>query len=639
MIKRPETGLGEWMEHRHRNEDLRNALGALDSQIRYGKRYEPRLQLHVRERIIFAIVTRGRALRGLAHQAIRLAVALQMIAKSSRRPNEKAWLDTLHRPPLDIFRTERFKDLFGRHPSPHILPTADPLVYLLKGPGLDAIDGTPFSLDLKRAPSLGGYLDLVCQMLNFDEVARLVTRAIAEGSAEAAAEEMHGAVMAWLKKNLQSDHLDRQQQVIRKFMNKRHVRSYLDVDDERILSFWEESAPAPPEGLDGFRTWQNAVQLAVAYRAALREAGDALAINGDAHELTATEEVESPLFNIWVSPLAELAESEGARSAVKWFSSKDERALVATFLTERRASDEQGDDLPGNAFADRRPDETLALTWLRYVAFGPRQGSRRSGGNTDAESFARTLQNLNAAAEDLELSCSAAIWALLNAAPEVGLARLARINTRAAIEAFGEAEGVDHDRVQNVLEAFAVVENDDPGSFRTMLMELALAGGSDPEAMRASFRVVGQAEVVEAITANDISIRLAEIVKRDRQAAQLILKAYAVFAAADDRYGSSDPDVGAEKAAAILTGNPEKAKEINDCRSAYARINRAGFRKEDRGSDEVVEALRLGTIHLPDVLAEVRRMKQACEAKDLQSAFEKDVIRFEAVFDQIYAKA
>lgn len=618
------------MDHQYGNEELRDVLGVLENLTASGA---PRLLPPARQRIIRATIGRNADLHGLARQAIRLAVALQVI---SGKPHGKEWLLTLHGP-LALLRTERFKAAFEQHPSPNVLSTADRNIYLLTGPGLDANDGSPFSLDLKRAPSLGGYLDLVCWMLGFEEVERFVTRAVAEGSAEEAAKELHCAVLAWLDERLPRDHLERQRAVIRTFLELRRAESYLDVNDEAILSFWEETALGPKD-LDGFRSWQSAVRLIIAYRAALREAGDAQAIYGDGQEMTENEDAASPLDGSWVSPLAELAESEGARPAVKWFSSKDGRALVGTFLTERRTRDEKDDELPGNAFADRRPDETLALTWLRYVAFGPRQRSRASSGNADAVSFTETLGKLDTLSEDLKVANSAAIWALINAAPEVGLTRLARINAQTVIEAFAEAEDVDRDRVREALKAFSEVANDDPDSFRTMLTELALYGGTSPEAMRERFRLVKQADVVEESAATDITIRLAEIVQRDRQAAKVILKAQAVFAAADMRHGLFDPDDVAKKAAAILISSPAKAMPINDCRSAYAKINSAGFRKEDRGSDEVVEAMRLGTIHLPDVLTEVSRIRRACQAKEVQAAFDKDVARFEAVFDQLYAR-
>lgn len=632
------------MDHRHSNEELRKVLGALEATTvpdEQGKAF-PRLQPNTKERLIRAIVRRNAELPGLARQAIRLAVALQT---TTGKTYGNDWLSLLHGP-LFMLRTSRFKTLFEQHPNPNILSTDDPNVYRLNGPGLDAYDGSPFSLDLKRAPSLGGYLDLVCWMLGFEEVMRLVTRAAAEGDAEAPAKEMHGAVLAWLDERLPREHFERQSAVIRGFLeafskkDQGHpIKSYLDVNDEVIFSFWEDTGPNG-EIIDGFRSWQNTVRLIVAYRAALREAADALAVYGDSQELAEGDDVASPAFGVWLSPLAELTESEGMPPIVKWFSSKEGRGLAATFLTERGPHEGDDDDLPpGNAFADRQPDTMLTLTWLRYIAFGPRQRSRAVGGNVQADGFDASLQRLSAVIEDIERSYAAAIWALLNEVPKIGLTRLARRDSAVVIEAFAQASGVELERVRIVLAAFAEIEKEDPDSFRKVLTELAATGQAGPTRLREAFRVVGQAEVVQADILEDISVKVAKIVEKDREAAHAILKAQTVFAIADDHYGFGESDDHSQKAAEILIQDQTGIQVIDDTRSAYTKINRAGFRKEDRGSEDVIEALRLGTMHLPDILMESSRLERSCQGIDLQTAFADDLVRFEAMFDKLYSKA
>jgi hypothetical protein len=628
------------MDQRHSNEELREVLGALETITASGA---PRLDPNVRERLIRALVRRNAALPGLARQAIRLAVALQTI---SAKDFGDDWLITLHGP-LALLRTSRFRTYFEKSSSPNIIATADCNVYELKGPGLNAVDGQPFSLDLKRAPTLGGYLDLVCWMFGFEEVKRLVTRAMAEGDAEAPAKELHSAVSAWLDKVLPREHLERQSAVVRGFLerypekvNGHPIKSGLDVDDEVIFSFWEDVAPKP-DIVDGFRSWQSAVRLVVAYRAALNEAAASIALYGEGRELTEDTDVTAPGFGVWVSPLAELAEAEGTPPAVKWFSSKDGRNLVETFLTDRSPPEEEGkgDELPGNAFADKRPDTMLVRTWLRYIAFGPRQRSRAIGGDAQTEGFEKTLLQLNGVIGDLDSACHAAVWILLNEAPAVGLARLARTVPEIVTEAFAEVHGIDRDRVRTILDEFSAIEEDNPDSFRRVLAELASTSNAAPDKRREMFRALGQSEAIDCDTRKDIAARLIKVIQDDREAARVVLMAHAAFAEADDWHSFADGDNSTRQAAEILVNDQTGIPAITESRNAYAQINRAGFRKQDRGSDAVIEELRLGTIHVPEILMESRHMERACRGIDLPAAFATDVLRFEAMFDRLYAQS
>lgn len=628
------------MDYRHRNEKLREVLCALDTITANGA---PRYDLRVKERLIRALVRRNAELPGLARQAIRLVVALQ---STSGKAFGDDWLSILHRS-LPMLRTSRFREFFERNQSPNIIATDDPNIYELKGPGLNALDGSPFSLDLKRAPMIGGYLDLFCWMSDFDELKRLVTRAIAEGDAEAPAKELHSAFSGWLDQVLPPQHHDRQEAMIRGFfescsakINGRPIKSYLDIDDEVILRFWEEVAPHQ-DNLDGFRSWQSAVRLIVAYRAALNETAASIALYGESRELTENTDVTAPTFGIWVSPLSELAEAEGSPPAVKWFSSKDSRNLVETFLTDRKPpeEDEKGDHLPRNAFADKRPDTMLVRTWLRYIAFGRRQRSRAIRGDAQTEEFDTTLLKLGSVIEDLKNTYYASIWVLLNEAPEVGLARLARTDPEVVFDAFADVHGIDRHRVRTTLEKFSAIEKDDPDSFRRVLVELATTTNAAPDKRRESLRVLGQAESMDRDTLEDIFARLTKVIQDDREAARMVLMAHAAFAEADDRHGFNEVEDSARQAAEILVNDQTGIPVITGSRQAYAQINRAGFRKQDRGLDKVIEELRLGTILVPEILMESRQMERACRGIDLPAAFATDALRFEAMFDRLYAQS
>lgn len=628
------------MDYRHSNEELRRVLSALDTITATGApRYDPR----VKERLIRALVRRNVELPGLARQAIRLAVALQ---STTGKAFGDDWLNILHGS-LPLMRTSRFRAFFESTQSTTIIATGDPNIYELNGPGLDALDGSPFSLDLKRAPMLGGYLDLFCWMYDFDELKRLVTRATAEGDAEAPAKELHSAVLAWLDKVLPRAHLDRQCAVIRGFLESypektdgRPIKSYLDIDDEVILSFWEEVAPNP-DILDGFLSWQNAVRLVVAYRAALNDASASIALYGEGRELAENADVTAPGFGVWVSPLADLAEAEGSPPVVKWFSSKNSRNLVETFLTDRQPPEEEekGDKLPGNAFADKRPDTMLVRTWLRYIAFGPRQRSRANGGDAQTEGFDATLLQLSGVIGDLDSACHAAVWILLNEAPAVGLARLARTDYNIVIEAFADVHGIDRDRVRKTLEGFSAIEKDDPDSFRRVLAELAATTNAAPDKRRESFRALGQSDSIERDTLEDIFARLTTVIHEDREAARVVLMAHVAFAEADDRHAFDEVEDSMRQAAEILVNDQTGIPAIIGSRQAYAQINRAGFRKQDQGSDAVIEELRLGTIHVPEIVMESRHMERACRGIDLPAAFATDALRFEAMFDRLYAQS
>lgn len=628
------------MDYRHSHEELRFVLSALDTITATGA---PRYDLRVRERLIRALARRNVELPGLARQAIRLAVALQ---STTGKAFGDDWLNILHGS-LPLMRTSRFRTFFESTQSATVIATGDPNIYELKGPGLDALDGGPFSLDLKRASMLGGYLDLVCWILGFEEIKRLVTRAMAEGDAEAPANELHSAVLAWLGKVLPPEHRDRQNAVIRGFLesypekvNGRPIKSYLDVDDEVILSFWEDVA-SKPDIIDGFRSWQNAVRLVVAFRAALNEAAVSIALHGESRELTDNTDVTAPTFGVWVSPLAALAEGEGTPPAVKWFSSKDGRNLLETFLTDRKPPEEEEteDTLPRNAFADKRPDTMLVRTWLRYIAFGPRQRSRANGGEAQTEGYEKTQLQLTGVIEDLESTYHAAIWALLNEAPAVGLTRLARTNSELVICSFADVHGIDSDRARKILEEFSAIEEDDPDSFRRVLAELASITNATPDERRENIRALGQSESIERDTLQDIFARLSKVIEDDREAARVVLMAHAALAEADDWHGLDDGDNSMRQAAEILVNDQTGIPAISQSRQAYAQINRAGFRKQDRGFDEVTEELRLGTIHVPEILNESRHMEQACRAIDLPAAFATDARRFEAMFDRLYAQS
>jgi hypothetical protein len=281
----------------------------------------------------------------------------------------------------------------------------------------------------------------------------------------------------------------------------------------------------------------------------------------------------------------------------------------------------------------------LARTWLRYIAFGPRQRSRANGGDAQAAGFDTILQQLSSAIEDLESACRAAIWALLHEAPAVGVARLARTVPEIVTESYSDVHGIDRNRVRKILKEFSFIEADDPDSFRRVLAKLALTINAAPGKKRESIRALGQSEAIERDTLKDIFARLTNVIQEDREAARAVLMAYAAFAEADDRHAFNEGDDSMRQVAEILVSNQTGIPAITDNRQAYAQINRAGFRKQDRGSDKVIEELRLGTIHVPDILNESRHMERACRAIDLPAAFATDARRFEAMFDRLYAQS
>src|SRR5262249_23657085 len=100
--------------------------------------------------------------------------------------------------------------------------------------------------------------------------------------------------------------------------------------------------------------------------------------------------------------------------------------------------------------------------------------------------------------------------------------------------------------------------------------------------------------------------------------------------------------IGSAMKTAIANPGSIKSEEarglMNEIRTASRKVNRSGFRKEDRTSDACIQGLRHGALAAIDVVRELDRLLQALSdtSKDLDLA--SDQARFHEGFGALYAK-
>jgi hypothetical protein len=346
------------------------------------------------------------------------------------RASPRGYFDFVYQP---LLRANMFKSACIRARQKAMLSSAhfevsELAVRFLEQPMMRAAASglEPFDLTYAQMPRLAAFLDILHNSLGYAVVSEVVASLSdgrkAAGGAAAAAKELRSKFNAWLQPRLESTHRRTQAKTIHAFLASRHALLPEKIDDDVILSFWQERAAdwrarmikahasyaSEPERRaqslhtlekaasdEGFRLFRSAVRVLLRYRAALEAAiheraeaehksfGDP-SIPGEVD----VEQIESVLLEPkpqWISPLAMLRLPPANR--IKWLTLK-ETSFLANYLgsnlsaasspelQQAETSGAEGEDddagaiglMDGAAF-----DLRLLRTLLRADVFGAAQ--------------------------------------------------------------------------------------------------------------------------------------------------------------------------------------------------------------------------------------------------------------------------
>jgi hypothetical protein len=77
---------------------------------------------------------------------------------------------------------------------------------------------------------------------------------------------------------------------------------------------------------------------------------------------------------------------------------------------------------------------------------------------------------------------------------------------------------------------------------------------------------------------------------------------------------------------------------MNAIRTASRKVNRLGFRKQDRTSDACIQGLRHGALAATDVVRELDRLLQSLSDNSKELELASDQARFHEGFRALYAR-
>jgi hypothetical protein len=477
----------------------------------------------------------------------------------------------------------------------------------LKESSLQTAAADAFEIDYVQMPRLAALLDILHNALGYIDVAELLAPVLVAGAptvpADNIARTLQSKLNAWLSERLGSaDHL-RQAQIIRAFLTSRGRVDPEAIDDESILAFW--TIHAPVEGNDGFRLYGSAARALLRYRKALRDAMTEAQIQeavslGDGSDRDSVDlERVAPTeltANTWQSPLVLLAAPPA--DAIKWLNRK-ERLQLLNYLGGPRpdasdadaASEIANDEETGPDTAlcgGERFDLRLLRTLLRADVFGAAQSSivarlrKRAAAQSAIEQILAPIGGeayddcataYASVREQMELQALAALIALMEGGAGEALILLRHLGGRTAVDAIMAVS-------------------------RSNVVPLHAAGPQP------SIELDDDSEL-EAMVADGLVDRIA-----------------AVLPAA-----ASQPD-------ALL---PESTRElIAQARAAARKVNRVGFRREDRTDPSMLLSLRSAVAAVIDVLAELDRLGEAFAGLSHREHAIADRELFAAAFSQIY---
>jgi hypothetical protein len=523
---------------------------------------------------------------------------------------------------LGSLRSRLFRQVIERAAAEGRLPssiaTLTPNGVHLREPAL-APQGAPndvFEIDFAQMPRLGALLDIMHNALGFTVVADLLgpllPRAGApKGTADEVARAVQAALNAWLAERLESTNHITQAQQIRGFIARRGRLAPETIDDEAILLFWIHAGEAEEEGIEGFRLYRSVATAMLRYRAALRDAlaarylEEALGRGLEAaNDDVAGRELDTR-GEAWRSPLRSLAMPPASR--VKWLTAKEQQLLrnyLGAPADEAGKSDDDADQAEdpddaawkGGLAGEERFGLAHWLTLLRADVFGTVQASivgRLRKRAEPAAAITQAMETLGATAyaqsanayadvrTQLHLESLAALVLLMEAGAAEAAILLRWLGGDAAVAA---AIGPPRRRP-------TLVRDDDSDNDNDNDDDDADADDGEDENI-----------------ADDLRARLAP-----RLTAAV-----------------ADPTTIAE--------GPGRALLI-EALAARRKVNRAGFRREDRADPEMATALRAGAAAVFEVIRELDRLIGPLSAKAAGADFAGDAARFSAAFRRIYLGA
>ncbi len=470
-----------------------------------------------------------------------------------------------------------------------------------------------FEIDFAQMPRLAALLDILHNSLGFTVVADLLAPLLPKvGAPKSSADEVGRAVQsafnAWLSERLESTNHILQAQQIRGFIASRGRLAPEMIDDEAILLFWIRAAEADDaEQIEGFRLYRTAAAAMLRYRYALRDAmaarylEEALGRGLEAANDDFSGDQVAARGEPWRSPLRALTLLPASR--VKWLTAREQQVLrnyLGGAADDADASDEDAPD--GAADSDdawksglageERFDLTHWLTLLRADVFGTAQASivGRLRKRADPQTaIAQVMETLDAAAYASSASAYADVRTQLHLE---SLAALVLLMEAGAAEAVILLRWLGGDAAVR-----AVIG---PARRRP-----ALVKDDDEEDDDEEDDAAGDGDDDETDAADDVRARIAP-----RLTAAI-----------------ADPNAVAEGAGRTL---------LLEALAARRKVNRAGFRREDRADPTMATALRHGAAAVFEVIRELDRLAGTLSVKAPGADLAGDTARFSAAFRRIY---
>lgn len=247
---------------------------------------------------------------------------------------------------------------------------------------MNAASGAPFSLSFAQMPTIAALIDILHNMLGYDRLKSVcsdVCGPICARTAAEVAKDLRKHVEDWLRPCLASEHLAKQAEVIRKYLEAIEKTDPNLIDDDVVFSFWSDRG-AEAE-IDGFRNFRNAARKMLTYRTdiliARREYMAESA--GELQEYDASTDISGNSEQVWessqwISPLHLLLSPPCDR--IKWMVGTELK--LAGHLVSNAADTPDGDAIDGSGvvqalFSNDAPDPTFYRSLMRFSYFGARQ--------------------------------------------------------------------------------------------------------------------------------------------------------------------------------------------------------------------------------------------------------------------------
>lgn len=439
--------------------------------------------------------------------------------------------------------------------------------------------GRGFEIDYLQMPRIGALLDILHNALGYATVTDIlapITERDAGGSFDDVARNLDRAFGAWLKTRLETRHHLRQAQAMRAFLAAGGSVTPDAITNETILKFWQDGATSrEPGAVDGFRLYVNAARAMLGYRQAL---GDAMIEAG----LQAADEFSEGDHE------SHVAGEEG--SEVDWIS-------------------------PLTALLHGAPPKVKWLTRKERHALANYLGSPSAAGEADS-----------AAEPDARLPWSAGL-----AGDRPFELRFCRTLLRADV--FGPAQA----------SIVARRQKNHPDSVAHAMGSIAREAYAEATAVYADIGAQLRLEALAALHILTSSAAVEAMILVSALGGPEAVHAIRVLAG-PVAPGPTDDEVlsGLDKALARASADPGRL-EAGDARALFEAA-RASLRKVHRtgfgipASPETVSALKAAAAALPELLAEIQRLRRALDGSPWIADALEDKVAFGRVFADMYGE-